>query len=107
MDDLAASGLADRVVVLAFSEFGRRVAENGSAGTDHPHGGAGAAGGVERQGGLDRESIRASPRIWTRAISRCRVDFRRVYATILDGWLGLPSRTTLGGTFEALGLLKP
>jgi uncharacterized protein (DUF1501 family) len=104
LDDLAAAKLADRVIVLGFSEFGRRVAENGSAGTDHGTAGpvflagpgvkAGLAGTYPSLTDLDSGDLKMT------------VDFRRVYATILDGWLGLPGRSALGGAFEPLSLLK-
>ena len=104
LDDLAASGLADRVVVLTFSEFGRRVAENGSAGTDH-----GTAGPVLLAGPNVKAGLLGTYPSLTDLDSgdlKMSVDFRRVYATILDGWLGLPSRSALAGTFEPLGFLK-
>ncbi|WP_435021784.1 DUF1501 domain-containing protein [Tundrisphaera sp. TA3] len=103
LDDLAASGLAERVLVLAFSEFGRRVAENGSAGTDHGAAGPvllagpavrpGLIGAYPSLGDLDDGDLKAS------------VDFRMVYATLLDGWLGLESRSALGGSFGRMPLL--
>jgi uncharacterized protein (DUF1501 family) len=104
LDDLAAAKLAERVVVLCFSEFGRRVAENGSQGTDH-----GSAGPV----------FLAGPRVKAGVVGKTpslidlqdgdlkvSVDFRRVYATVLQDWLGLPDRTALGGTFEPLPLFR-
>ncbi len=103
LDDLAASGLADRVLVLAFSEFGRRVAENGSAGTDH-----GASGPVFLAGpGVRPGLIGKYPSLTDLdgGDLKVDVDFRRVYATLLTGWLGLPAAPALGGTFEPLPLL--
>ncbi len=103
-DDLAASKLADRVLVMGFSEFGRRVAENGSAGTDH-----GTAGPVFLSGPSVRAGLVGTYPSLTDLDSgdlKMTVDFRRVYATILDGWLGLPDRRALGSAFEALPLLK-
>ncbi len=104
LDDLAASGLADRVLVLCFSEFGRRVAENGSGGTDHGAAGPvllagpavvpGLAGPYPRLSDLDDGDLKPT------------VDFRRVYATVLEGWLGLPSASALGGIFETLPLIR-
>lgn len=104
LDDLAASGLGDRVIVLAFSEFGRRVAENDSAGTDHGTAGpvlvagtrirAGLVGAMPSLSDLDSGDLKTS------------IDFRRVYATLLDGWLGLPSREVLGDDFERLPILS-
>ena len=104
LDDLAGSKLADRVLVLCFSEFGRRVLENGSAGTDH-----GAAGPVFLAGqGVKPGLLGTYPSLTDLDDGDLRptVDFRRVYATILESWLGLPSGPALAGKFEALPLLK-
>jgi uncharacterized protein (DUF1501 family) len=103
LDDLADSKLADRVLVLCLSEFGRRVLENGSAGTDH-----GAAGPVLLAGpGVKPGLLGAYPSLTDLdGDLKPAVDFRRVYATVLEGWLGLPSGPALGGTFETLPLLK-
>jgi uncharacterized protein (DUF1501 family) len=103
LDDLAASHLADRVLVLAFSEFGRRVAENGSLGTDH-----GTAGPVLLAGPCVRPGLHgAYPSLTDLADGdlKMAVDFRRVYATVLERWLGLASKEALGGAFEPLPLL--
>jgi uncharacterized protein (DUF1501 family) len=104
LDDLQAAGLDDRVVVLAFSEFGRRVAENGSAGTDHGCAGPVLLAGVPVRGGvigphpsltdLDEGDLKMS------------IDFRRVYAALLDEWLRVQSVNILSDTFERLPLLK-
>jgi uncharacterized protein (DUF1501 family) len=104
LDDLAASKLADRVLVLCFSEFGRRVQENGSGGTDH-----GAAGPVLLAGpGVKAGLLGAYPSLTDLDDGDLKpvVDFRRVYATVLENWLGLPSQTALGGSFATLPLLK-
>lgn len=99
---LARQGDADRVVTLVFSEFGRRVAENASAGTDHGAGGPVLLLGRPVTGGvtghapdLRGDSDHDVP---------VTLDFRRVYAELL-GWLGVDSQIALGGTFERLGLL--
>lgn len=104
LDDLAAAKLADRVVVMAFSEFGRRPEENGSLGTDHGTAGplflagpsvkAGVFGQTPRLDDLDQGDLR-----WS-------TDFRSVYATLLDHWLDLPSHRVLGGRFEAIPVLR-
>ncbi len=102
LDDLAASRLADRVLVLVFSEFGRRVAENGSKGTDH-----GTAGPVLLAGPCVRPGLHgAYPSLTDLADGdlKMTVDFRRLYATVLEGWLGLRSKEALGGTFDPLPL---
>ena len=104
LDDLAASRLADRVLVLVFSEFGRRVAENGSMGTDH-----GTAGPVFLAGPCVRPGLHGTyPSLTDLADGdlKMTVDFRRVYATVLEGWLGLPSKEALGGAFEPLPLFR-
>jgi uncharacterized protein (DUF1501 family) len=103
LDDLAASGLAERILVLCFSEFGRRVAENGSAGTDH-----GTAGPVFLAGpGVRPGLLGPEPSLTDleEGDLKMTVDFRRVYASVLDGWLGIPSAGPLGGVFEPLPVL--
>ncbi len=102
LDDLAASRLADRVIVMVFSEFGRRVQENGSMGTDH-----GTAGPVLLAGPCVRPGLVGTyPSLMDLADGdlKMTVDFRRVYATILQTWLGLPAKEAMGGTFEPLPL---
>ena len=104
LDDMAASNLADRILVLCFSEFGRRVLENGSGGTDH-----GAAGPVFLAGTSVKPGLLgAYPSLTELEDGDLKpvLDFRRVYATILEGWLGLPPAPALGGAFERLSLLK-
>jgi uncharacterized protein (DUF1501 family) len=102
LDDLAAAGIAGRVVVLCFSEFGRRVEENGSAGTDH-----GTAGPVFLAGpGVKAGLVGKTPSLLDlqNGDLKMGIDFRRVYATVLEEWLGLPARTALAGAFEHLPL---
>jgi len=104
LDDLAAAQLADRVLLMAFSEFGRRPAENGSLGTDH-----GTAGPLFLAGrGLKAGLIGATPRLGELVDGDLKwsIDFRRVYATLLDQWLMLPSQTILGQRFEPLAILN-
>lgn len=102
-NDLEAMGKADRVVVVAFSEFGRRVAENSSAGTDH-----GAAAplfvvGKTVKGGLHGRKPDLAD--LNRGDLKHEVDFRQVYATTLDRWMGAESGVILGGKFESLDVL--
>jgi uncharacterized protein (DUF1501 family) len=104
LDDLAAAKLADRVLVICFSEFGRRVAENGSEGTDHGTAGPVLLAGPKVQAGLVGQTpslldLEDGDLKWS-------VDFRRVYATILDAWLGLPHRHILNGSFQRLTLFQ-
>jgi uncharacterized protein (DUF1501 family) len=104
LEDLAGAKLADRVVVLAFSEFGRRVAENGSKGTDHGTAGPMFLAGASVRGGLHGPA----PRLLELEDGdlKTTVDFRRVYASVLEGWLGVPAKAVLGGVHDPLSLLK-
>ncbi|MDB5388680.1 MAG: hypothetical protein JWM11_4326 [Planctomycetaceae bacterium] len=103
LDDLKQAGLDDRVVVLAFSEFGRRVEENGSAGTDH-----GAAGPVFLAGSKVQSGILGEHPSMTDLDDgdlKMRFDFRQVYATLLDRWLAVDTKAVLGGEFSLLPLI--
>ncbi len=101
LDDLAAARLAER-----FSEFGRTVAENGSGGTDH-----GTSGPVFLAGPWVRAGLIGSTPSLTdldpeHGDLRVGVDFRRVYASVLEDWLGLPADAALGGSFDRLPLFR-
>jgi uncharacterized protein (DUF1501 family) len=104
LDDLAAARLAERVAVLVFSEFGRQVRENGSAGTDHGTAAPVLLAGAGVQSGL----VGTAPNLLDLVgnAPKMTMDFRRVYATVLDDWLGLPSKEALGGAFERLPLFR-
>ena len=100
--DLAAAGQGDRVAVLSFSEFGRRVAENASLGTDH-----GAAAPVFVIGPIARAGLFGPhPRFddLEDGDLRHHTDFRRVYATLLESWLGCPAAPIVGEGFRPLDL---
>jgi uncharacterized protein (DUF1501 family) len=102
--DLEGSGSAARAAVLVFSEFGRRVAENATHGTDH-----GTAAPVFIIGGAIRRGLVGTTPSLTDLEDgdlKTHIDFRRDYAAALDDWLGLPSRETPGGTFEPLLLFQ-
>jgi uncharacterized protein (DUF1501 family) len=105
IDDLADDGLLDRVLVLGFSEFGRRVPENASGGTDH-----GAAAPVFLAGGGLRPGLHGAHPDLARLDGgdlAFGCDFRRVYATILRDWLAVrPAQVNqlLGGSFAPLEL---
>jgi uncharacterized protein (DUF1501 family) len=106
LDDLTAARLADRVAMLLFSEFGRTVAENGSQGTDHGTSGPVFLAGPGVKGGL----VGATPSLLDldprHGDLRRSLDFRQVYATLLDDWLGLPAKEALGESFEHLPLVR-
>jgi uncharacterized protein (DUF1501 family) len=104
LDDLTAAKLAERVTVLCFSEFGRRVAENSSEGTDH-----GTAGLVFLAGPKVRAGLHGSVPSLTDLVDgdpKISTDFRRVYAALLEDWLGLPSISPLGTKFEPMPLFR-
>jgi len=104
LDDLKGAGLDDRVLVMVFSEFGRRVAENASAGTDH-----GTAAPMFLAGrGVKPGLIGAAPSLLDLDDGdlKMAVDFRRVYATVLRKWLAVDPTAVLAGQFEELTLLN-
>jgi uncharacterized protein (DUF1501 family) len=102
--DLEQHKVADRVVVLTFSEFGRRLGENASRGTDHGAASCLFLTGARVKGGLagvypSLEKLSEDDLIYT-------VDFRSVYATLLDKWLGCPADKLLGAKFPHLDILR-
>lgn len=102
--DLEAHGLGDRVVTLVHSEFGRRARENGSGGTDH-----GAAGPVLLVGGAVKGGLAGEhPSLIDLQDGdlRMAVDFRSIYATLLEQWLGAAAHEVLGARYERLPLLR-
>ena len=105
--DLEHQGNVERVLVLTFSEFGRRVRENDCEGTDH---GAAAPclffGGSVTAGLHGRAPSLAAPDLVDGDL-RHTVDFRNVYATILERWLRAPSERILGARFETVDFLHP
>jgi uncharacterized protein (DUF1501 family) len=101
--DLQENGVDRDVVLMTFSEFGRRVRENGAFGTDHGTAAPLFVMGSSVKGGiygdypslvkLDQGDLKHS------------IDFRTVYATLLDRWLGADSQEVLGGQFDCLAFL--
>lgn len=100
LSDMERLGLADRVVVLAFSEFGRRVGENANRGTDHGTANVMFLAGKPVRGGHygalpDLNALDGGDNL------RATTDFRRVYATAIDGWLAPgTAAAVLGREFE-------
>lgn len=103
VQDLKRDHLLDRVLLMTFSEFGRTVRENGRRGTDH-----GAAAPVFLAGGVTGGLAGPHPSLvdLDNGALRFHTDFRRVYATVLDRWLGFDSQVVLGARFEPLDILK-
>ena len=104
VEDLRKDGLLERVLLMTFSEFGRTLAENGRRGTDHGAGAPVFLAGGKLKGGL----LGAHPRLddLDGGAPKFHTDFRRLYATVLDRWIGIDSRAVLGGEFEPLDVLR-
>lgn len=101
--DLKAQGNFNRVVLMTFSEFGRRVAENGSGGTDH-----GAAAPLFVAGGAVKAGLYGKMPSLTELYNGDvvhNVDFRSVYATVLKDWLKVPVEPILHRPFPTLGFV--
>lgn len=104
LQDAGQMGKADRVLMMTFSEFGRRVRENGSSGTDHGTAGPMFLIGPRVKGGIygDHPSMTA---LDDNRNLRYGVDFRSVYGTTLDGWLGADHSLALGARYENVGFI--
>jgi len=102
--DLKRLGVADRVSTLVFSEFGRRVKENASAGTDHGAAGLAFLMGEKVKGGLHGKMPSLTD--LDRGDLKYNLDFRHIYATLLKEWLQADASKVLGSQFATLGLLK-
>ncbi|MEL6108435.1 MAG: DUF1501 domain-containing protein [Planctomycetota bacterium] len=101
--DLNQQGHGDRVMVMCFSEFGRRVAENASDGTDH-----GTAGPIFLAGNAVRSGLIGKHPSLTdldQGDLKFHTDFRAVYASVLENWLGCESESILGGRFDPVSIL--
>ncbi len=103
-DDLTAHGLADNVVMMTWSEFGRRPNENASKGTDHGTGSPMFVIGNPVHGGLYGQQPSLSD-LDSAGNIKFKVDFRSTYSTILDKWLGADSQAILGAKYDNLGFL--
>jgi uncharacterized protein (DUF1501 family) len=101
--DLDEHGHGDRVLTMSFSEFGRRLQENASEGTDHGAAAPAFLAGNRVKSGL----IGKHPSLQDLQDGdvKFHTDFRQVYATVLDQWLGVDSVPILGGKFEAVAAL--
>ena len=104
LDDLKEAKLDDRVLVLVFSEFGRRVEENDSQGTDH-----GTAAPMFLAGPSLKEGLHGqAPNLMNLEDGDLKMttDFRSVYSTVLSEWFGINPQNCLAGEFETLDLFK-
>jgi uncharacterized protein (DUF1501 family) len=103
--DMKAQGNMSRVMLMTFSEFGRRVGENASGGTDH-----GAAApmfiiGEKVKAGLLGKYPSLAPADLFQGDLKYNVDFRSVYAAVLESWLKTKSQPVLGKKFEPLAIV--
>jgi uncharacterized protein (DUF1501 family) len=104
LDDLKEAGLENRVVTLAFSEFGRRVKENDSHGTDHGAAGPVFVAGGKSVGGLVGQTPSLSD--LDDGDLKMNVDMREIYAAVLEDWLGVNATRILGGNFAKAKLFQ-
>jgi uncharacterized protein (DUF1501 family) len=103
--DMVAHGRGDDVLVMTYSEFGRRVDQNSSGGTDH-----GAAAPLFVLGNAVRGGVYGDHPSLTNLGDGdliYTVDFRSVYTTVLRGWFDVDPQAVLGGSYENLGFLNP
>ena len=104
LTDVAAMGKGPQTLVLAFSEFGRRVRENGSQGTDHGTAGPMFVIGQQIAGGLygNHPSLTDLDRNGNMVYG---IDFRAVYGTVLEGWMGADQLAAMGARYENVGFV--
>jgi uncharacterized protein (DUF1501 family) len=105
MDDLLEHGHEDDAILFIFSEFGRRIRDNGS-GADHGSGGVAFVIGNAVQGGMYGEYPSLKVEEQLEGDLRFNNDFRCTYATLLEQWLGLESAPMVNGRFEQFACLK-
>lgn len=105
-DDISAKGIADKVLIMIWSEFGRRVADNASNGTDH-----GFANNIYCIGGRVKGGFYgADPNLTDlqQGNLKYKIDFREVYSTIIQGWFGnsaSEASQVLNGNYDNLGFI--
>jgi uncharacterized protein (DUF1501 family) len=103
LEDLKRQGVSKKVVVAVFSEFGRRVKVNASQGTDHGVAGPMFVIGDDVKGGL--KGTYPSLTDLDKGDLKMSVDFRTVYASLLEDWIKVEHQRVLGQKFDKLSLL--
>jgi uncharacterized protein (DUF1501 family) len=109
-NDMRNQGLLNDVLVVQFSEFGRRISENGSAGTDHGAAGimmsiGGSVGGGIYGSAANLQPFNGNPTLENNGADvTYETDFRSVYARVLDNWLGVNSVPILNGDYKKASL---
>ncbi|MEC9438031.1 MAG: DUF1501 domain-containing protein [Chloroflexota bacterium] len=102
LDDLDQHDESDNVAILVFTEFGRRMRDNGS-GTDHGSGGGAFLFGKNVKGGLYSEYPSLAPSDWEHGEDlKHTIDFRGIYGTVLEQWLDLDAKPIVKGEFEQI-----
>lgn len=104
-DDISQRGLAERVVVMAWSEFGRRAAENASLGTDHGRAGTMFLLGNRVRGGTIYGGVPDLSKLENGDLA-VNVDFRAVYSTVLEDFLAADPAMVLDKRYENLGFIE-
>ena len=100
LQDLRDHDAADEVTILAFTEFGRRIVDNGS-GTDHGSGGGAYIIGSQVNGGLYAEYPSILRKNWLNDEDlRPTIDFRGIYGTVIEQWMGVDPVPIVGGQYE-------
>ncbi len=107
MQDLRDHDAADEVSILVFTEFGRRIIDNGS-GTDHGSGGGAYIIGAQVEGGLYAEYPSVQRKDWLNDEDlKPTIDFRGVYGTMIERWMGVDPAPIVGGHYEQLRPFRP
>jgi uncharacterized protein (DUF1501 family) len=102
--DLEENDAADNMTLLVFTEFGRRVHDNGS-GTDHGSGGVAFVIGNNVKGGLYGEYPSLDESKLLEGDLHFNNDFRGLYSTLLENWIGIDAKTIVGGNFEKMDFI--
>ena len=105
MEDLREHNASDNVVLFLFSEFGRRVKDNGS-GSDHGSGGVAFMVGDPVKGGQYSEYPSRKPEDLEQGDLVPNIDFRGVYSSLLEDWMGMDAKPIVGGSFEGVKFLR-
>ena len=106
LDDLEHHGAGDNVAVLVFTEFGRRMKDNGS-GTDHGSGGGAFLFGNNVEGGLYAEYPPLDPSKWENGEDLIHtIDYRGIYGTVLEQWVNVEARPIVRGEYEQIRPFK-
>jgi uncharacterized protein (DUF1501 family) len=105
VDDMKAQGNMGRVLVMTFSEFGRRVSENANGGTDHGAAAPMFVVGQKVGAGLLGQYPSLAPQDLYQGDIKYNVDFRSVYAAVLENWLKTKSEPILGKQFAPLPVI--